>query len=42
MSNVCTLLLPAYFDLIGPILAVVAAAVVVIWGPRTLTRYAGP
>lgn len=42
MSNVCTVLLPAYFDLIGPILAVVAAAVVVIWGPRSLTRYTGP
>jgi membrane protease YdiL (CAAX protease family) len=37
-SNACTVLLPANFDLIGPILAIVAATVVAVWGPRTLTR----
>jgi membrane protease YdiL (CAAX protease family) len=41
MSNVCTMLLPAYFELIAPILAVVAAVVTVVWGPRTLTRHKG-
>ena len=41
ISNVCTVLFPADFELLAPILAVVAAVVVVIWGPRTFTRPGG-
>lgn len=42
ISNVCTVLFPVDFELLAPIVAVVAAIVVVIWGPRTFTRPGGP
>jgi membrane protease YdiL (CAAX protease family) len=38
VSNVCTVLFPADFPILGPVVAVVAVIVTVIWGPRTLTR----
>ena len=37
-SNACTVLLPIEFEIVGPALAVVAAFVIVVWGPRTLIR----
>lgn len=40
MSNVSTLLVPALYDprTASPILALAAAAVIVLWGPRSLAR----
>lgn len=38
VSNVCTVLFPADFQILGPVVAVEAVVVTVFWGQRTLTR----